>query len=149
MPETPQRSQSSGPSASPKATGRACALIVDDEQNVRAMLVELLSGVGFDCLEACDAEEALALLDVHSPSLGVLDLALPGMSGAELAWRMKEKKPDLPLVALSGKLKKWDADDLNDLGFARIFSKPMDCDEFLRVCRRFAGATDGENGVQQ
>ena len=105
---------------------------------MRAMLMELLSGAGFRCLEARDAKEALALLEGHRPDLAILDLALPGMSGAELAWRIREKSPDLPLVALSGKLKTWDADDLEDLGFTRIFAKPMDCDEFLRVCRRIA-----------
>ena len=48
----------------------------------------------------------------------------------------------MPLIALSGQLGKWDRDDLEDLGFARVFSKPMDCDEFLSVCRE-TGGTQG------
>ncbi len=119
--------------------GRGRALIVDDEAAVRAMLVELLSGEGFECLEAPDGERALDILEKNDPSLAVLDLALPGISGAELALRIRESLPDLPLIALSGQLKTWEHDDLEDLGFARVFAKPMDCDDFLRVCREAVG----------
>jgi len=118
---------------------RGSVLIVDDEAGVRAMLVELLGGDGFECLEAADGEQALKLLENKTPTLGILDLALPGMSGAELALRMREKFPAVPLIALSGQLKMWEPDDLKDLGFERIFAKPMDCDEFLRVCRDSGG----------
>jgi len=120
-----------------EAPGRAdgaVALVVDDEDRVRAMIVEILTRAGFSCLEAIDAEQALTLLDAHSPRLGVLDLTLPGMSGAELAWRIRSRMPDVPLVALSGHLAEWDGDDLKDLGFDRIFAKPMNCDEFVEFC---------------
>jgi len=113
-------------------------LIVDDEEGVRAMLVELFRNEGFDCLVASDGEKALEILDDNTPSLGVLDLALPGISGAELALRIRERLPDVPLVALSGQLKLWETDDLKDLGFVRIFAKPMDCDDFVRYCKEAA-----------
>jgi CheY-like chemotaxis protein len=58
------------------------------------------------------------------------------MSGAELAWRIRERDPNIPLVALSGYLKDWDRDDLKDLGFDRVFPKPMDCDAFVSFCKR-------------
>jgi CheY-like chemotaxis protein len=115
--------------------GRGSVLIVDDEDGVQKMLVELLSNEGFECLVASNGEQALKLLEKSTPSLGVLDLALPGISGAELALRIRESLPDLPLIALSGQLKVWAHDDLEDLGFVRVFAKPMDCDDFLRVCR--------------
>ncbi len=120
---------------------RGSVLIVDDEDGVRAMLVELLGGEGFECLEAPDGEHALELLEKNDPALGILDLALPGISGAELAWRIREKKPKLPLIALSGQLKMWEPDDLKDLGFARVFAKPMDCEDFLRACLDASGSS--------
>ncbi len=110
------------------------ALVVDDEERVRAMVTELLSRAGFSCLEAESAEQALELLDEHSPGIGVLDIALPGISGAELAWRIRKKLPGVPLVALTGHLAEWGRDDLEDLGFDRVFAKPMDCDEFVGFC---------------
>ena len=115
------------------------ALIVDDDEQVRAMLVELLSRAGFSCVEAPDGEQALRVLgdlgDDRTPHLSVLDLALPGMSGAELAWKLRGRLPGTPIVALSGHLAAWDSDDLKDLGFSRVFPKPMDCDDFIEYCR--------------
>jgi DNA-binding response OmpR family regulator len=113
------------------------------------MVVEMLSGVGFRCLEAEDAETALELLgelrdSERLPRLGVLDIALPGMSGAELAWKIRTACPGFPLVALSGKLEEWDSDDLRDLGFSRVFGKPMDCDAFVGYCRDVLDAGAGQ-----
>jgi DNA-binding response OmpR family regulator len=127
---------SAGPGPVAESAADRLALVVDDEEGVRAMLVEILSRAGFSCLEAGSAEEALTLLDTRSPQLGVLDIALPGLSGAELAWKIRRRLPGLPLVALSGRLSEWDADDLRDLGFDRVFGKPMDVDEFLGFCER-------------
>ncbi len=121
------------------SNGASVALIVDDDSRVRAMLVELLSKAGFRCVEAADGEEALGLLGDHTPHLSILDLALPGMSGAELAWKLRKRLPEAPIVALSGHLASWDQDDLKDLGFDRIFPKPMDCDDFLAYCRGVSG----------
>ena len=112
------------------------ALVVDDDEQVRCLLTKLLSSSGFRCLPACNGEQALRLLEGHRPHLGVLDIVLPGMSGAELAWRIKEHMPDLPLVAVSRHLHLWDPDDLVDLGFSHILPKPLDCPKFLRLCRR-------------
>ncbi len=122
----------------PCADGRT-VLIVDDDASVRDMLSQLLDSVGFRCVEANTAEEATELVASLKPALGVLDIALPGASGAELAWRIKREKPDLPLIAVSGQLKSWDADDLADLGFARTFPKPFDPGAFLDACLELAG----------
>jgi CheY-like chemotaxis protein len=119
------------------------ALVVDDDEQVRAMLVELLSRAGFSCVEAPDGEQALRVVrdlgDDRTPHLSVLDLALPGMSGAELAWELRGRLPGTPIVALSGHLGAWDSDDLKDLGFSRVFPKPMDCDDFIEYCRDVSG----------
>ena len=119
----------------------AVALVVDDEEHVRKMLAELLEQAGCGCVEAEDGERALELIaDVH-PDLGVLDINLPGISGAELAWRIRELEPAMALVALSGYLKEWDREDLSDLGFDRVFPKPMDCDAFVSFCKSIADRT--------
>ena len=110
------------------------ALVVDDDDLARSLLTELLSASGFHCLPARSGEQALGLLEERRPHLGVLDINLPGMSGAELAWRINEQMPDLPLVAVSGDLDLWDPDDLVDLGFDHAFSKPFDCEEFVQIC---------------
>ena len=117
-------------------------LVVDDDDHVRGYLTKLLSRSGFCCLEACDAEQALELLAEHRPHLAVLDIALPGISGAELAWRIRERELDIPLVTVSGQLELWDPDDLTDLGFSRILSKPFEPNHLVRVCRQLCDGGD-------
>jgi CheY-like chemotaxis protein len=126
------RVRSEGP---PDPPGRErLALVVDDDDLARSLLTRLLSASGFRCLQAASGEQALGLLDERRPHLAVLDINLPGMSGAELAWRIKGIMPELPLVAVSGSLDLWDIDDLADLGFGHALSKPLDREEFLRIC---------------
>ena len=96
-------------------------------------------------MEARDAERALELLAEHRPHLAVLDIALPGISGAELAWRIRERELNIPLVTVSGQLELWDPDDLAHLGFSRILSKPFDPDHLVQVRRQVC---DGGNAPQ-
>lgn len=119
--------------------GAGFALVVDSNDDDRSTLVGPLSQEGFHCLEARDGENALKLLGQRPVKLGVLALELPDMSGGELAWRIKRHWPDMPLVAVSGHLATWDRDDLMDLGFARMFSKPVDREGFIRFCRQIGG----------
>jgi len=118
---------------SPSTPGRL-ALLVGTDGQTRPLLARLLSASGFRCLPAVSGEQALELLKKHCPNLGVLGIELPGMSGAELAWRIREQQLDLPLVAVSDDRGLWDPDDLADLGFEHVFAKPLDCEEFVRIC---------------
>ena len=111
------------------------ALVVEDDADIRALLSTLLSATGFRCLEAEDAEQALTMVSLDRPILGVFDIGLPGISGAELAWRVRQESPHMRLVAVSAQLDVWDSDDLTDVGFDRIFPKPLDRGEFMCYCR--------------
>ena len=110
-------------------------LIVDDNEYVRLYLRKLLAMVGFRSVAATDGAEALDLLARHKPFLAVLDIRLPGMSGPELGWKMKCAMPGIHLAAISGDFGSWEPDDLIDLGFERLFWKPLDRGDFLRYCR--------------
>jgi DNA-binding response OmpR family regulator len=109
---------------------------------VRTLTSEVLSEHGFVCMQAGDAEEALHLVDGRLPSIAVLDIGLPGRSGAELAWRMRERGHTFPIVAVSGQLSSWDPDDLADLGFDGVFAKPFDEDELVSRCLELLRARD-------
>ena len=76
--------------ASPQQSS-ACVLIVDDEEDVRESLRDVVELVGCTALMAASAEEALALLASARPCLVVLDLILPGMKGGELLEVMRRE----------------------------------------------------------
>jgi CheY-like chemotaxis protein len=79
-------------------------LIVDDHEDTAEMLSMLLTGKGHDTQVALDGTAALVAAAAFQPHLGLLDLSLPGMSGYELAQRLRAM-PGLArirLVAVTG-----------------------------------------------
>ena len=85
--------------------GRAgeCILVVEDDPEVRAYVVETLGTLGYDTLEAPGASEALRLLDEHQTvSLLLTDVVMPGMNGRTLADEAQRLRPSLKVVFMTG-----------------------------------------------
>ncbi|HET8996475.1 MAG TPA: response regulator, partial [Acetobacteraceae bacterium] len=80
----------------------ASVLVVDDDPDVRSVAVAMLEALGCRVTEAPDGVTALALIETQAPELLLLDFAMPGMTGAELARRVRERHPDLPIVFATG-----------------------------------------------
>jgi CheY-like chemotaxis protein len=77
-------------------------LVVDDDHDVRGMLSNLLSELGFVTMEAADGATGLAALDRSKPDLLLVDYAMPGMNGAEFVRRARRQIGDLPAVFVTG-----------------------------------------------
>jgi PAS domain S-box-containing protein len=87
----------------PKARGET-VLVVEDDPDVRALSVALLRGLGYQILEAADAETALKVLET-APRVNLLfsDVLLPGgMSGPELAAEVRSRYPGIAVLYTSG-----------------------------------------------
>ena len=84
--------------------GKEKVLVVEDEQVVRALIVRTLRGLGYACLEASSAEEALRMLaqEEQRVDLVVTDVVMPGISGGDLGSRLAERYPDLRVLYTSG-----------------------------------------------
>jgi CheY-like chemotaxis protein len=76
-------------------------LVVDDDDDVRRWLVEAVRSLGHEVLEAADGPAGIAALE-GGPDLAILDYAMPGMTGAELALALRARRPDLPIVLATG-----------------------------------------------
>jgi len=77
-------------------------LVVDDDQDVRMFLAASLETLGFDVAVAEDAERGLAVIDEVNPDLLLVDFAMPGMNGAQMAEIVRLGYPGLPIVFASG-----------------------------------------------
>ena len=77
-------------------------LVVDDDTNLRGVLVETLDALGYRVLEAEDGPSGLAALEANTPDLLMLDFAMPGMNGAEVARIALQRHPALPIVFSTG-----------------------------------------------
>jgi len=84
------------------ASGRATVLVVDDDPDVRAFLADSLESLGYEPILAEDGNAALRTLDRIVPEAMILDFAMPGMNGAEVARRARKRLPVLPIVFASG-----------------------------------------------
>ena len=76
-------------------------LIIDDEKQIRELLVDLLGRV-YDCSDAGSAEEALTALSEQTFDLVISDIDMGGMSGLELVPRVHALSPDTVVVMISG-----------------------------------------------
>ena len=77
-------------------------LVVDDDPVVGKSFDRVLSGKGYAVITARDGEEALAKLGSESYDLVFADIRMPGMSGLEVAERLKASQPWLPVVIVTG-----------------------------------------------
>ncbi len=76
-------------------------LCVDDEVTGLSVRKMLLESQGYRILTAENGPDALVLFSSEDPELVVLDYSMPGMNGDVVAERMKELRPDLPIILLS------------------------------------------------
>ncbi|GAA2592101.1 hypothetical protein GCM10010399_23350 [Dactylosporangium fulvum] len=77
-------------------------LVVDDEQDVRDLIVKRLRADGHDVLAAENGVTALAAVARHGlPDAVILDVDMPGMDGIELLQRLRRHRPDLPAMFLT------------------------------------------------
>nr|MBN2277287.1 response regulator [candidate division Zixibacteria bacterium] len=77
-------------------------LIVDDNPNMSSLLVEMLEVFQYDAIRATDGHDALARVDQNDIAMVITDMRMPKMSGLELLKAIKDKKPKLPVVVISG-----------------------------------------------
>ena len=124
-------------------------LVVDDEPPIREMIGFALRRAGYECLEAEDAERAHAHLLEQQPDLILLDWMLPGMSGIELARRLKQDRStrELPIIMLTARGEEEDRVRGLESGSDDYVTKPFSPRELLArikaVLRRVAPmATD-------
>ena len=77
-------------------------LVIDDDPDVRGFLCASLDGLGYRVVEAADGPSGLAMLDRERPDLMLVDFAMPGMNGVEVATVARSRRSDLPIILASG-----------------------------------------------
>jgi two-component system cell cycle sensor histidine kinase/response regulator CckA len=84
--------------------GSETILLVEDEEEVRAVLHQILVGRGYRVLQAGSGEEALVISRLHRGAVHLLltDVTMPEMKGPELAQRLRAERPQTPVVFMSG-----------------------------------------------
>lgn len=121
-------------------------LLVDDDSGVREVTAALLAELGCEVAEAGSGGMALDILERAAKpyDLAVLDFAMPGMNGAELARLLEARWPALPVLFVTGYA---DFAVFREMGEERIVQKPFRDDELQRKVRTALNRKTSENNV--
>ena len=86
------------------ASGSETVLVVEDDASVRSFVRRALTAEGYDILEAVDGEDAEACADAHLGPIHLLftDMVMPGLDGATLATRLRQARPELIVLYMTG-----------------------------------------------
>lgn len=128
-------------------------LIVDDEAAIREMISIALDLAGYSCLEAEDALQAHHLVVDERPALILLDWMLPGMSGIELARRLKrdENTREIPIIMLTARGEEDNKIQGLDAGADDYITKPFSTRELasrIKAVLRRANVLHQENAIE-
>ena len=111
-------------------------LIVDDDALIRRSLGAVLRLEGYDVIEANGGGEALRALEQADPDLVVTDFNMPEIDGLQLLREIRARKPDVPVILVTGYGTVEHAVDAMRAGAYDYVSKPIIDDEMKMVIRR-------------
>ena len=102
-------------------------LLVDDEDQLRRVMKDLLERDGYDVFEAADGAEALQQVDKHMPDILVLDLNLPGLDGYGVITHLRSRPATekIPIIVLTAKGDEDNEVRVFELGANDFLSKPF------------------------
>ena len=117
-------------------------LVIDDDPLMRDLITDWLEGAGYRVLKATDCSAACTALE-RAPALVVSDMWMPGPCGAAAIAFLKEKCPEMRLIAVSGHFGSGQgctAEDAVGAGAARALAKPVKRAELLSAVAELIGA---------
>ena len=120
-------------------------LLVEDDEATRLAMARTLAREGYLVLTAATGHDAVGMLwDASDPiDVVLLDVGLPDVSGVDLCARLRELRPTLAVVVLTGEAEPAEAARLLELGVRRYFRKPIGPDELLATVEGALGNAGG------
>ncbi|MCP5150844.1 MAG: response regulator [Ectothiorhodospiraceae bacterium] len=114
---------------------RARVLVVDDERTIAQFIGELLEFSGYDALVHTDPMAALEAVRAAGGAIDLVvsDQTMPGMVGTDLAARIHELAPDVPVILCSGYNDVVNPDNAPEHGLARYLNKPVDAARLVAI----------------
>jgi two-component system, cell cycle response regulator DivK len=112
-------------------------LVIEDNEKNMKLLRDVLQATGYRTLEADSGEAGVELARAHRPSLVLMDVQLPGMSGVEALERLREDEgtAETPVLALTAQAMRGDRERFLDAGFDGYLAKPIDVTELIAIVR--------------
>jgi two-component system cell cycle response regulator DivK len=106
-------------------------LLVEDNEMNRDMLSRRLERRGYQVVCALDGEQAVAMAQSEDPTLILMDMSLPVLSGWEATRRIKTANPSIPIIALTAHAMATDAEKARECGCDDYDTKPVELPRLL------------------
>jgi DNA-binding response OmpR family regulator len=110
-------------------------LIVDDEEDFLEIMAERLGARGMDVLTTTSAEEALKMVEKESYDAVIMDFMMPAIDGFKALKLIKEKKPEVQIILLTGNVPEQKRIEAKKLGALDVIEKPADLKALIRKIR--------------
>ncbi len=116
-------------------------LVVEDQEDNRKIMNDLLSSAGYEVIEAVTGEEVLRVVEAERPDLILMDIQLPGLDGLEATRRIKANPAlrHIPVIAVTSYALSGDKAKALEAGCDAYFSKPVSPRALLAKVREYIG----------
>lgn len=126
-------------------------LLVEDEEMLRDLGIEILQGEGYRVIAAADGVEAVEMFEANRDSIGlvVCDLGLPRLGGRDVFMKMKEIKPSVRALVVSGYLEPGQRSEILKAGVIDTIQKPYDFRDLVQKIQAVIGKAHSEDDHPQ
>lgn len=118
-------------------------LVIDDEEQLRDLLKQMLSRDGHEITTAFDGVEGMKSFNQFNPDLVITDIIMPNKDGIEVITELLCRKPNLPIIAISGGRRaitaEFNLESAELLGVKGILSKPFTRDQLRDAVNQALG----------
>jgi signal transduction histidine kinase len=121
------------PAARPAPSAPLRCLVVDDEEEVAAVVGDILSAAGHTVVTARSGQEGVERVGAERFDVVFTDLAMPGMTGWQVARTVKDRWPEVAVVMMSGFGVEVPPEDLHTRGVDLVLAKPLQVQDVLRA----------------
>ena len=128
------------------STPRARILVVDDDEDIRLLVRELLERAGYEVVEAADGREALKLMYTTPPALVLLDITMPDLDGYQTLERIRDLS-DVPVAMLTARSQELEKVRGLSAGADDYIAKPFGRQELLARVQALLRRTGGKAEV--
>jgi DNA-binding response OmpR family regulator len=111
-------------------------LIVDDEKDFLDIIAERILARGMDVSTATSAEDALNMVEEESFDVIILDFMMPALDGFKALKLMKAKRPDVPIIVLTGNVPEEKRMEAKALGALDVIEKPPDLKDLIQKIKK-------------
>lgn len=133
LPKIGKKDEDSEVSYQPKKNYELSILVVDDDEQIREVLTDMLSIDGYHITACPDGFKALKAFEQEKFDLVITDLGMPGMSGLELSEAIYSKNPKIPIAMITGWGTQLNEDEIRLKGIRTVVAKPFHLKEIKEL----------------